>query len=142
KNQQAFIARDQSPSAQQWIDFLKSQTGPAVIHIEQEIGTGFDEYCDLSKDRSGQFAKAGGMGGKPSNKGYFICKHREAERVQAFPVRFFESEKTVRENLGRSAWELLDRRLWRSGELLHLRSRATTNPQKKIQKPKEIPIGY
>ena len=96
---------------------------------------GFGEYCDLSKDGTGQFAKAGGMGGKPSNKGYLISQNKANKQIRAFPVRFFESEKSVRERLKQTGWELLDQGIWRNGDLLHLKETATTNSKK-------VPNGY
>jgi 5-methylcytosine-specific restriction endonuclease McrA len=125
-----FVGSNSNLSARQWIDFLKRQSGPGVTQIQRTVGENLEEYCDLSKDGTGQFVRGG-------NRGYLICT--KADRIQAFPIRFFQSKTLVREWLTGNKWELADSQIWRSGDLLRLSKPAGTT--KKTVQPNYYFLG-
>ncbi len=112
-----FISTNSTPTAEQWILFFKKQIGTRVLLIEQVAGKNLGEYCDLSKDGTGVFAKG-------DNQGYLICQN--ADKIEGHPIRFFESQTILKKRLADSGWRLLATAPWRSGDLLKLSKPAGT----------------
>jgi CRISPR-associated endonuclease Csn1 len=125
----AFVTRP-SHSAVDFIEFYQSakKSGGGIqpiTGVHKLIGNELEEYVDVSKDRTGQYAKGG-------NRGYFIYKRkRDREFVwRATPVRVFQSVKVIKEQLlanseieplweiepgGKKLW-----RLWKTNMLFNL----------------------
>jgi len=140
---------DADRSAVDFIEFYRAakESGGGVQPIKsvhQLIGENLEEYVDVSKDHTGQYAKGG-------NRGYFIykCKQDEESVWRAEPVRAFQSVQKIKERLladstvqplwetepnGKKVW-----RLWRTNMLLRLRQAVETGRE---GKKKRIEEGY
>ena len=129
-----------SRSAADFIEFYQSarrsgRGGQPITGVHQLIGEKLEEYVDVSKDRSGQYAKGG-------NRGYFIYKRKQDQGFvwHATPVRVFQSVQTIKEQLlanseieplwecepdGKKIW-----RLWRTNMLFRLPQTVETGKNK------------
>ncbi|MCS7337367.1 MAG: hypothetical protein NZ739_03905, partial [Verrucomicrobiae bacterium] len=121
-----FLQSHPSVTPEQWIAFFESQAGPRVTFVTQLVGTSLEEYFDLSKDACGAFARG-------ENKGYWVCK--KGDRIEARPIRYFETPDQVKQRLLKHGWELLDPKPWRTGDLLRLPVAAGTGTR-------YLPAGY
>jgi CRISPR-associated endonuclease Csn1 len=127
-------------SAVDFVEFYRAsrksgRAGQSITTVHQLIGEKLEEYVDLSKDQTGQYAKGG-------NRGYFIYKRKQDQDFvwRATPVRVFQSTKAIKEQLlanseieplwetepdGKKVW-----RLWRTNMLFKLPQEVETGKNK------------
>jgi len=120
-------------SIENWIAAFRHKGGPAIKSAKQTVGKSLEEYCDLSKDMSGIYAKG-------SNHGYLLGKKDEEKGSKYFAhaIRFDETEIETKTRLQRDGWHLLNYQPWnpwRGGDVLYLPNDVVT-PKKRDSIPK------